>query len=213
MSTEPRPPIGVAPGPGDVEVRRSTRRRRTVSAYREGERTVVLIPARMSQADERRWVAEMLERLAAAEAKRRPSSDELARRADVLSRRYLDGRATPASIRWVGNQRGRWGSCTPSERSVRISDRVRGMPDYVVDYVVLHELAHLLVPGHGPEFWRLLEAFPRLERARGYLDGVAAAAGLTVSDEADEADEALPASAPVGAPVAAPTATAPGGRR
>jgi hypothetical protein len=52
------------------------------------------------------------------------------------------------------------------------------MPEYVIDYVLLHELAHLLVPDHGPRFWALLQTFPRTERARGYLEGVVAAARL-----------------------------------
>ena len=94
-----------------------------------------------------------------------------------------DGRARPASIRWVANQRGRWGSCTPSEHTIRISSRVQGMPGYVLDYVILHELGHLLVAGHGPDFWAVLSSYPRLERARGYLDGVAAASGLALSDD------------------------------
>jgi predicted metal-dependent hydrolase len=64
------------------------------------------------------------------------------------------------------------------DRAIRVSDRLRDAPDYVLDYVLLHELAHLLVPGHGPDFWALLAPYPRLERARGYLEGVAAAAGL-----------------------------------
>lgn len=57
------------------------------------------------------------------------------------------------------------------------------MPGWVVDYVLLHELAHLLQPGHGPQFWQLLEGYPRLERARGYLQGVSAASGLDLSDD------------------------------
>lgn len=158
-----------------IEVRRSTRRRATVSAYREGDRTVVLIPARMSEAEERRWVAVMLDKLAARESGRRFGDTELAERAGRLSARYFDGRALPRSVRWVTNQNTRWGSCTPSEGSIRLSHRLQGMPEYVVDYVLCHELAHLLVPGHGPGFWRLLEAYPRTERARGYLEGVAAA--------------------------------------
>ena len=171
--------------PGPVEVRRSPRPRRTVSAYRDGDRTVVLIPARMSRAEEREWVQVMVERLSAQEQRRRPTDAGLLRRARELSARYLGGRADPRSVRWVGNQSARWGSCTPSDRSIRLSTRLQGMPSYVVDYVVLHELAHLLVDGHGPDFWELLEAFPKTERARGYLDGVAAAAGLDLSDEAD----------------------------
>ncbi|MGH3313858.1 MAG: M48 metallopeptidase family protein [Streptomyces sp.] len=158
-----------------VEVRRSSRRRRTVSAYREGDRTIVLIPARMSADEERRWIDVMLDKLAAQESKRMLGDGELAERAARLSQQYLGGRARPATVRWVTNQNTRWGSCTPAESSIRLSHRLRGMPEYVVDYVLLHELAHLLVPGHGPRFWQLLEVYPRTERARGYLEGVVAA--------------------------------------
>lgn len=166
-----------------VEVVRSPRRRRTVSAYRDGDRTVVLIPARMSKADEQRWVAEMLERLARSDKRTRRSDADLLRRAQELSRRHLAGAPLPASVRWVDNMASRWGSCTPSERTIRLSRRLEGMPAYVVDYVLLHELAHLIVPGHGPDFWLHLDGYPRLERARGYLEGVAAAAGLDLSDD------------------------------
>ncbi|CAG6398720.1 M48 family metallopeptidase [Actinacidiphila cocklensis] len=175
-----------------VEVRRSARRRQTVSAYRDGDRTVVLIPARMSAAEEQRWVAVMLEKLAAQESRRMPGDDELAARAERLSEQYLTGRAVPDTVRWVTNQNSRWGSCTPSEGSIRLSHRLQGMPEYVIDYVLLHELAHLLVPGHGPAFWKLLECYPRTERARGFLEGVVAAerlphapAGRGVGDEED----------------------------
>ncbi|MCF6523472.1 M48 family metallopeptidase [Streptomyces sp. JJ36] len=160
---------------GLVEVRRSARRRRTVSAYREGDRTIVLLPARMSADEEKRWIGVMLDKLAAQESRRMPGDRELAERAEHLSRQYLQGRARPATVRWVTNQNTRWGSCTPAERSIRLSHRLQGMPEYVLDYVLLHELAHLLVPGHGPRFWKLLEGYPRTERARGFLEGVVAA--------------------------------------
>ncbi|MGV9554437.1 M48 metallopeptidase family protein [Streptomyces sp. NPDC003401] len=176
-STTSQPPSGS--WASAIEVRRSARRRRTVSAYREGDRTVVLIPARMSEAEEQRWVSVMLDKLAAQESRRRaPGDAELAERAERLSAQYFAGRARPATVRWVTNQNTRWGSCTPAEGSIRLSHRLKGMPEYVVDYVLLHELAHLLVPGHGPDFWQLLEAYPRTERARGYLEGVVAAGRL-----------------------------------
>ncbi|WP_052391230.1 M48 family metallopeptidase [Streptomyces sp. NRRL B-24484] len=162
----------------NVEVRRSTRRSRTVSAYREGDRTIVLIPARMSKAEEQRWVSQMVERLARQESRRTLGDDALETRARELSAEYLDGRAVPRRVRWVTNQNSRWGSCTPAEGSIRLSHRLQGMPGYVVDYVLLHELAHLLVADHGPRFWALLDAYPRTERARGYLEGVAAAGRL-----------------------------------
>ncbi|TDC75310.1 M48 family metallopeptidase [Streptomyces hainanensis] len=161
-----------------VEVRRSSRRRRTVSAYREGDRTIVLIPARMTVDEERRWVSVMLDKLAAQEDRRIIDDDELARRATELSERYLQGHARPDSVRWVTNQNSRWGSCTPALGSIRLSHRLQGMPEYVVDYVLLHELAHLLVPGHGADFWQLLDHYPRTERARGFLEGVVAAERL-----------------------------------
>ena len=166
-----------------VEVRRSAKRRRTVSAYRQEGRLVVLVPARMSRAEEGEWVRTMVARVAASEQRRQRSDGDLEQRALALSREHLGGRAVPATVRWVSNQNSRWGSCTPAEGSIRLSDKLRGMPGWVVDYVLLHELAHLLQPGHGPEFWELLRGYPRLERARGYLQGVSAAAGLDLSDE------------------------------
>ncbi|WP_204073052.1 M48 metallopeptidase family protein [Planotetraspora phitsanulokensis] len=157
--------------PETVEVRRSTRRRRTVSAYRDGDKTIVLLPAGLSLTDEEQWVRRMLDRLAAKEQRRRPSDDDLLDRATDLATRYLDDKATPTSVRWVENQRHRWGSCTPDHGTIRLSTRLRGMPAWVVDYVIMHELVHLLVPSHGPRFWELVERYPRAERARGFLEG------------------------------------------
>jgi predicted metal-dependent hydrolase len=168
-----------------VEVRRSQRRRRTVSAYRDGERVVVLIPAQFSGAEEREWVDRMVARLAARE--RRGHTDQaLFERAQRLAERYLaehPSASTPRTVRWVRNQQGRWGSCTPSDRSIRISDRLRGFPDWVIDYVILHELAHLIVANHNAQFWALVGRYPRAERARGYLEGISAAAGLGMAED------------------------------
>ncbi len=168
-----------------VEVRRSARRRRTVSAYRDGERVVVLIPAQFSGAEEREWVDRMVARLAARE--RRGHTDAaLHGRALRLAERYLAEHpkaAQPSSVKWVRNQNGRWGSCTPADRSIRISERIQGFPDWVVDYVILHELAHLVVANHNAQFWTLVGRFPKAERARGYLEGISAAGGLGLSDE------------------------------
>ena len=165
-----------------VEIRRSTRRKRTVSAYRDGDRIVVLVPSRLRRADEQRLVAELVarvterERLALAGGAR-ASDEALMRRCRELSRRHLSGTAYPASVRWVSGMRTRWASCTPIDATIRVSERLRSVPDWVLDYVLVHELAHLQVAGHGPRFWELVDAYPRTERARGYLDGLSA--GLT----------------------------------
>ncbi len=174
-----------------VEVRRSRRRRRTVSAYRDDDGTViVLIPARMSKADEAEWVTTMVARIKRSEARRRPSDEALAKRATYLSKTYLEGLARPVSVRWVDNQEHRWGSCTPADKAIRLSSRLQGMPGWVIDYVLLHELAHLLESGHTRTFWRMVDRYPKAERAKGFLEGVALTAHLDiVEDDLEEAEE------------------------
>jgi predicted metal-dependent hydrolase len=198
-----------------VEVRRSTRRRKTVSAYREGDRIVVLLPARMSRKEERHWVEVMTKRLAERDRRHHRSDTDLLARARVLSTQYLDGRAVPASVRWVSNQVSRWGSCTIEDAAIRLSTRLQGMPEYVVDYVLLHELAHLIEPDHSPAFWALLEPFPRTERARGFLDGFTGATdgwALAPGDGTTDEDTDVPQPAPAATTSAARTALPPSRR-
>jgi predicted metal-dependent hydrolase len=179
--------------PTGVEVRRSRRRRRTVSAYRkEDGSVVVLLPARMTKAEERDWIKTMVARLERSEQKRRPSDEALTARANVLSAKFLDGLAEPVSVRWVDNQNARWGSCTPADRTIRLSRRLNGMPSWVIDYVLLHELAHLLETGHTKTFWAMVDRFPRAERARGFLEGVAMAAHWQTAED-DLAEESVEA--------------------
>lgn len=169
-----------------VEVRRSRRRRRTVAAYREDGKVVVLLPERMTRAEEKTWVDTMLARLQKSEGRRRPSDETLIHRARGLNTRYLDGLAVPGSVRWVDNQNTRWGSCTPQDRAIRLSRRLEGMPSWVIDYVLVHELAHLRESGHTSEFWAMVDRFPRAERAKGFLEGVATASHLgIIADQPD----------------------------
>ena len=175
-------PLTTADG-APVVVRRSARRRRTVAAFWENGTAVVAIPANFTKAQESEWVHRMLEKLrlqgvrrSSGAGRRRPATDAaLASHAAELSGKYLAGRAVPSSVRWVSNQNSRWGSATPADGTIRLSDKLRTMPQWVIDYVLLHELAHHIEQGHGPAFWRLLEAYPRTERARGFLEGFAAA--------------------------------------
>ncbi|HEY4422425.1 MAG TPA: YgjP-like metallopeptidase domain-containing protein [Pseudonocardia sp.] len=182
--------------PAVIEVRRSDRRRRMVSARREGDTVIVFIPGWMSDSEERRWVDEMVRRLERSEARRRSPARKgdaaLRRRSMELSRRYLDGRAEPHTVRWVPPMRTRWASCTPADATIRISERLRDVPSWVVDYVLIHELAHLLEPGHDAPFWAWVHRYPRAERAMGYLEGLSAAAGLGmlgIDGEEPEAEE------------------------
>ena len=156
-----------------VEFVRSPRRQRTVSARLSGDQLIVRVPAGMS-ADEERSLAERLgtrilrtRRRAALNA-----DDGLLRRAEELNRRYFGGRLKLTAVRYVTNQHGRFGSCTPTSGTIRISDRVATMPTWVRDAVLVHELAHLVEANHSARFWRLANAYPLMERARGYLIAV-----------------------------------------
>jgi predicted metal-dependent hydrolase len=126
----------------------------------------------MTRAEEAEWVEKMVRRVLAGERRRGRGDDDLLERATRLSATYLGGRAKPSAVRWVDNQQRRWGSCTPADGSIRLSRRLAQLPDYVIDCVLLHELAHLIEPGHGPAFRALMAGYPRLERAEGYLEAV-----------------------------------------
>ncbi|MGH9207065.1 MAG: M48 metallopeptidase family protein [Acidimicrobiales bacterium] len=124
----------------------------------------VSIPASMTKVEEERWVSEMIRRA------RRWSATELID-LENRARSLVDRFALPAPsfVDWAYNQNSRWGSCTPADRSIRISSHLAGMPEWVLDYVIVHELAHIVEPTHGPNFWELVNRYPRTERARGYL--------------------------------------------
>ena len=163
-------PVGVI---ADVQVVRSARRKRTVSARLIGTRLEVRIPATMSAAEEREVVERFVRRFRA-QAKQRDSldSDALARRAEALNQRYFGGKLRIASVRYVTNQQRRFGSCSVNSGRIRIADRVARLPTWVRDYVLMHELAHLVQPNHSPAFWRIVNRYPLTERARGYLMAV-----------------------------------------
>ncbi|NYD76749.1 M48 metallopeptidase family protein [Arthrobacter cupressi] len=198
MAPERTSPYQLTHEGAPVVVRRSARRRRTVAAFWEDGTAVVAIPASFTQAQEREWVRRMLEKLrkqgerrAQGAGRRRPSGDaELAAHAAELSARYLGGRSVPTSVRWVGNQNSRWGSATPAEGSIRLSDKLKPMPQWVIDYVLLHELAHLLVAGHNAAFWSLLDAYPETQRAKAFLEGVAFATSRGLRPDQDPGGDA-----------------------
>jgi predicted metal-dependent hydrolase len=160
---------------GEIIVIRSARRKRNISAYRQGGRIVVSIPARLSKADERAIVPEMVAKVRAHEASRTPSEGILLERTGKL----LDELAPeillrPLSITWRP-MRERWGSCTSVDRTIRISDRLKLAPEYALDYVLFHEAIHLYHFDHGEGFNEILSRFEASELASAYLDGYEAA--------------------------------------
>lgn len=153
-----------------MEIRRSTKRKSTVAARLEQGNLIVYVPARMSRAEEAEWVERMRRRLEDRERRRQlNASGDLERRAQELNQRYFDGTLAWNSLSYVGNQHSRYGSCTVGKATIRLSDVLAAMPDWVRDYVIVHELAHLVVPNHSVDFWALVQRYPLTERARGYL--------------------------------------------
>ncbi len=156
----------------EIRVIRSRKRRKTIQAREVDGTLEILAPARLSKKELEAHIAELRERIERHKAKSALDDEALNKRARDLSRRYFSGLPRWKSIRWVTNQYRRHGSCTPTRGSIRISDRVAAMPRFVSDYVIVHELAHLIEPNHGPAFWELVYQYPRTERARGYLMAV-----------------------------------------
>lgn len=165
----------------DFRVIRSTRRKRSISALRQNGIIEIHIPDRMSRKDELAIIPEMIEIVLRREAKSRSSDETLALMAqELLSTLLWDFHERPSAISWR-NMRERWGSCTTSDGTIRISLRLNGSPDYVVKCVLFHELIHLRVPGHGDEFQAYLERYPERERAESFLEGFEA--GLSAAPE------------------------------
>jgi predicted metal-dependent hydrolase len=162
--TVPNEPAAHEGRPFSVEVVRSARRKRTVGAELRGDVLRVTVPSWMSRADEAAWVDKMS---ASFRRKRSAERIDLGERANTLARRHQLPR--PRDIRWADDMTTRWGSCTYGTASIRISTRLAPFPDWVIDYVIVHELCHLEVRGHGADFWKLAHRYPKAERAIGFL--------------------------------------------
>jgi predicted metal-dependent hydrolase len=178
--------LGV-PAPFQVEVVRSARRKRTVGAQLRGDVLTITVPSWLPQSDEAHWVEVMTRRF----LRQRAASDlDLTERARQLAARY--SLPLPGSIRWVESMTTRWASCTPGTGAIRVSDRLAAAPPWVLDYVLMHEMAHLVHANHGRSFWALVHRYPKSERAIGYLTALstldlepAGDARMANSDEGD----------------------------
>ncbi len=151
---------------------RSAKRTKTVSAREVDGELVVRAPAHMSDAELEPIIETLQQRITRQKDKDQLDDNKLHRRAQQLNRQYFKGKLSWQSIKWVTNQNQRVGSCTPSQGTIRLSHRLAKMPGFVLDYVIVHELAHLLEANHGPKFWKLVNRYPKTERARGYLMAV-----------------------------------------
>lgn len=161
--------------PTHIEIRRSARRRKTISGRIENDRIIVMVPAHLTPQAEERAVASIVEKLRKQHrrklAQRTMNTTELGHYVSKLDHRYCQGKARPAVVEWSRDVATRWGSCHYRTRTIQLHPALATMPRYVLDYVIVHELCHLTVPGgHTDAFWEAVSAYPKVERARGYLD-------------------------------------------
>ncbi len=181
-----------APQPRDfrppIRVVASARRRRTVSARMVDGVLELRVPAWMPASEREMWAGRMRQRIERQVRRARPTDLDLEMRARALNRRYFRGRLSWVSISYAGQER-RWGSCSFTSGVIRISTRASRLPPWVLDYLVVHELAHLEAADHGPRFWELVTAYPLTERARGYLMAMDHAAGARAGSEPASEDD------------------------
>jgi predicted metal-dependent hydrolase len=166
-----------------VTIIRSTRRKKTIQTkYADGHLWIYL-PAGMRSKDEQKWINQMIERHQQSERKRtvKKSDTWLLQRAQELNKKYFKG-TLDFSITFVTNQNSRFGSCTSFDKTIRISDRIKTMPLWVQDYIIIHELAHLLYPDHSKKFWEVVNQYRYTERAKGYLIAIGAGAAEQESE-------------------------------
>lgn len=171
QNAEVRIPPSPATGGAEIRIVRNSRRKRSISAYREQGAIIIQIPAHIPKRDIPDLIPEMVQRVLTREARERSSDSDLAERALELLAIYLpEFSEKPVSVTWRSMNE-RWGSCTTVDRTIRISDRLNGAPQYVVDYILVHELIHLRIPDHGRQFEDLLDRFGDSDRASAFLDG------------------------------------------
>lgn len=163
----------------EFRVIRSARRKRGVTAIRQNGLIEIHIPDRMTRRQEFEIIPEMIGAVLRREARNKRGNEVLEKLALELLAQYLpDFEERPASVAWR-SMRERWGSCTTVDRTIRISDRLNGAPDFVLACVLFHELCHLRVADHSEAFYALLARFPELARAEAWLEGFEAGIALS----------------------------------
>jgi hypothetical protein len=165
----------------EVEIRASTKRKKTGTAHWSGSRIVVQIPARLKGRERSVFVDNLVERLLTQRPQNSASDASLEKRVRELAALYNDG-IVPSSVRWVKNQHSRWASCSPASREIRVSNRLRQCPAWVIDAVLVHELAHLQEADHSALFYKIAARHPRQDESALFLEGYALGLGLRIED-------------------------------
>jgi hypothetical protein len=152
----------------EVEIRASSRRKKTGTAHWSGSRIVVQIPARIRGRERAAFVDDLVVRLLSQRPQNAAGDASLEDRARVLAGQFNDG-VEPSSVRWVKNHQ---------------------CPEWVIDAVLVHELAHLQEADHSPRFNEIAERHPRQGDSALFLEGYALGLGLAI--EEGDVDVATP---------------------
>lgn len=165
----------------EIEIRASARRQKTGTAHWSGSRIVVQIPARLRSRERAVFVDDLVQRLLTQRPQNSAGDSSLEERANELADLYNDG-VKPRSVRWVNNQRARWASCSPATKEIRVSSRLRQCPQWIIDSVLVHELAHLQEADHSAAFYEIAHRHPRQTDSGLYLEGYALGLGLRIEE-------------------------------
>jgi len=149
----------------NVEIIRSKRRKNTIQAKIVNKKLIIYLPSNLPETEEKKWIQKMINWK---NNKKQLNNDLLLKRAKQLNKIYFNN-SLDFSIKFVTNQKTRFGSCTYKNKSIRISDRLTKAPKWVLDYLIIHELAHIVHPNHNKKFWEKVNQYKYAERARGYL--------------------------------------------
>ena len=165
-----------------VRIITSRKRRRTVAARMRSGVLELLVPASMPHVERQHWAEVMTRRLERRAERSRPTDAKLEERARVLNDRHFGGRLRWKTIGFVAMDR-QWGSCAFTDGSIRIAQRAASLPGWVLEYLLVHELAHLVYSDHGREFHELENRYPLAERAKGYLLALDAMTSQLIANE------------------------------
>jgi len=152
-----------------VKIIRSSKRKKTIEAHVKGDTIFVYIPSRLSKKNEDKAVKEMVQKIANKRKAKEYTNEYLIKKFNEFNIKYFEGKLSIKFIKFVTNQHVKLGSCTPANKTIRVSDKLIGMPKWVLDYVIMHEMAHLIYPNHSKAFWKKVHEYKYTERAIGFL--------------------------------------------
>ncbi len=174
--------------PITVNIQRDGRLKKTVRWTRQTDGSMLIrVPNRYPKRKFPGLLSDLQKQIGKSKKRAAGRTDaNLQKRAEVLNRNNFGGQVSWEAIRWVSNMNTRLGSCTnggPTDGHIRISDKIKTWPTWVIDYIIAHELTHRIHSNHSKAFWSTLKkAYPLTEKAEGFLEGISFSKGWELED-------------------------------